>query len=64
MHHRGEEAIEAELDRLRPVIKQGGCIVCTDHQAAPHTPLENYRYYSRRLKEVVAELRNESVEIG
>ena len=60
----GEEAIEKELDRLRPVIKQGGCIICTDHQAAPHTPLKYYQYYSRRLKEVMAELRNESVKIG
>ncbi len=60
----GEDAIEKELDRLRPVIKQGGCIICTDHQAAPHTPLKYYQYYSRRLKEVMAELRNERVKIG
>lgn len=60
----GEEAIEKELDRLRPVIKQGGCIICTDHQAAPHTPLKYYQYYSRRLKEVMAELRNERVKVG
>ena len=39
----GKEAIEEELERLTPVIKQGGCIVCTDHQAAPHTSLENYK---------------------
>lgn len=59
----GPEAIEAELERLKPVIAQGGCIVCTDHQAAPATSLENYRYYTRRLKEVVADLRNENVTI-
>ncbi|MCD8349954.1 MAG: hypothetical protein LUC93_05005 [Planctomycetaceae bacterium] len=50
-------AIEAEFRRLMPVIRQGGCIICTDHQAAPHTPLENYRYYVRRLREVMAECR-------
>lgn len=51
------EAIEAEFRRLMPVIRQGGCIICTDHQTAPHTPLENYRYYVRRLREVMAENR-------
>ncbi len=59
----GKEAIEKELKRLRPVIAQGGCIICTDHQAAPHTKLDDYRYYVQRLKETVAELRNESVVI-
>jgi len=55
----GKEAIEAELERLRPVIRQGGCIICTDHQAPPQTPIENYLYYTRRLKETMAELRGE-----
>lgn len=52
-------AIEAEFRRLLPVIRQGGCIICTDHQAAPHTPLENYRYYVKRLREVMSENRGE-----
>ncbi len=60
----GPEAIEAELERLTPVIRQGGCIICTDHQAAPDTTLENYRYYVRRLKETVALYRNADVVIG
>lgn len=55
----GKEAIEAEIKRLEPVIRQGGCIICTDHQAAPHTPLENYRYYVQRLHEVMCEWRGE-----
>ena len=59
----GPKAIDEELERLKPVIAQGGCIVCTDHQAAPDTSLENYRYYTKRLKETVAELRNENVKI-
>lgn len=53
----GKEAIEAEIKRLEPVIRQGGCIICTDHQPAPHTPLENYRYYVQRLHEVMGEWR-------
>lgn len=60
----GKEAIEKELERLTPVIKQGGCIICTDHQATPDTSLVNYRYYVKRLKETVAKYRNESVRIG
>ena len=56
----GPEAIEAEFKRLEPVIRQGGCIICTDHQAAPHTPLANYQYYIRRLKEVMSEWRGEN----
>ena len=55
----GKEAIDAELKRLTPVIRQGGCIICTDHQAAPHTTLENYRYYTEQLKKLVGELRRE-----
>ena len=56
---KGKEAIEAEIARLEPVIRQGGCIICTDHQAAPHTPLENYRYYVQRLHEVMMQWRGE-----
>lgn len=56
------EAIEAEFRRLLPVIRQGGCIICTDHQAAPHTPLENYRYYVKRLREVMTENRGQKAQ--
>ena len=55
----GPEAIEAEFRRLEPVIRQGGCIICTDHQAAPQTPLAHYRYYLQRLREVMCEMRGE-----
>lgn len=59
----GRDAIEKELERLTPVIKQGGCIICTDHQPAPHTSLEDYKYYVKRLKETVAKYRTSSVTI-
>lgn len=55
----GKDAIDAELKRLEPVIRQGGCMISTDHQPAPHTPLENYRYYVKRLQEVMREWRGE-----
>lgn len=53
----GRDAIDTELSRLEPVIRQGGCIICTDHQPAPHTPLDNYLYFTRRLHEVMSEWR-------
>lgn len=53
----GPEAIDAEFRRLEPVIRQGGCIICTDHQAAPQTPLVHYQYYLKRLREVMTQMR-------
>ena len=53
----GPAAIDAEFQRLEPVIRQGGCIICTDHQAAPQTPLAHYRYYLTRLREEMTRLR-------
>lgn len=48
---KGPEAIEREFRRILPVIRQGGYIVGSDHQVAPSTSLENYRFYISRLKE-------------
>jgi hypothetical protein len=48
---KGPEAIEREFQRILPVIRQGGYIPGSDHQVAPSTSLENYRYYIGRLKE-------------
>ena len=47
----GREEIDKEFERLRPVIRQGGYIPGTDHQVAPSTSLEDYKYYVERLKE-------------
>lgn len=51
----GPEAIDKEFERILPVVRQGGYIVGSDHQVTPDTSLENYRYYIRRLKEVMAQ---------
>lgn len=51
----GPEGIDREFQRLMPVIRQGGYIPGLDHQAAPDTRLENYRYYIRKLKEAMKE---------
>lgn len=49
----GKDAIEAEFERILPVVRGGGYIVGADHQVAPSTALADYRYYIGRLKEVM-----------
>ena len=51
----GKEAIDAEFERILPVVRQGGYIVGADHQVAPSASLENYRYYIKRLGEVMSQ---------
>ncbi len=50
---KGKDAIEREFERILPVIRQGGYIPGCDHQVAPSTSLENYKYYIRCLAEVM-----------
>lgn len=50
---KGKEAIDAEFERLIPIIRQGGYVPGADHQVAPSTSLDNYRYYIERLKEAM-----------
>lgn len=49
----GPEAIDREFERILPVIRQGGYIPGADHQVAPSTSLDHYRYYISRLQEVM-----------
>jgi hypothetical protein len=49
----GPAAIDREFERILPVIRSGGYIPGADHQIAPSTPLENYKYYISRLHEVM-----------
>lgn len=50
---KGPKAIDAEFERLLPVIRQGGYIPGADHQVAPGTKLEDYCYYIKRLCEAM-----------
>lgn len=52
---KGKEAIDREFERIRPVIRGGGYIPGSDHQVAPSTSLENYRYYIECLKKAMEE---------
>lgn len=46
-----KEAIDAEFQRLLPMIRSGRFIPSMDHQTPPGTSLENYRHYVSRLRE-------------
>ncbi|MFV0528885.1 MAG: uroporphyrinogen decarboxylase family protein [Lachnospiraceae bacterium] len=50
---KGPEAIDAEFERILPVVRSGGYIPGADHQVAPSTALEDYKYYIKRLHEVM-----------
>jgi len=41
---RGPEAIDAEVQRLMPLVREGGFIPMLDDMIPPEVPFENYRY--------------------
>jgi hypothetical protein len=46
------DAIAREIDRLAPLVEEGGYIPTPDHRVPPDVPLENYLYYLERAKSV------------
>ena len=48
--HLGADALEAEFERLLPVMKQGGFIPSVDHQTPPSVSLADYKLYVDMLK--------------
>jgi len=51
---RGEQAMRAEFERLRPLMRSGGFIPSVDHQTPPGVSLDQYRLYLRLLEEHTA----------
>jgi uroporphyrinogen-III decarboxylase len=49
---RGREAIDAELNRHIPLLKEGGLVLMPDHLITPGTPLEDYRYYLDKVRQL------------
>ncbi len=45
-------AIDAEIERRIPLMKDGGFLVMPDHLITPGTSLENYKYYLSRIREL------------
>ncbi len=49
-------AIDAELERLRPLLEDGGLIPHVDHRCPPDVPLDNYKYYREQKQKLVGKL--------
>lgn len=49
---RDRAAVDAELERLRPLVDLGGFIPCPDHRLAPDARWELVQYYTSRLREI------------
>lgn len=43
-------AIDAEIERLKPLVDLGGYIPCPDHRIAPDAKWENVQYYCEKIK--------------
>ncbi len=44
-------AVDAEIERLRPLVALGGYIPCPDHRIPPDAKWENVQYYCERMRE-------------
>lgn len=49
---RDRKAVDAEIERLRPLVDLGGYIPCPDHRIAPDARWDNVRYYCERFRTV------------
>ena len=49
---RDRAAVDAEIERLRPLVDLGGFIPCPDHRIAPDAHWDNVRYYCERMRSV------------
>jgi len=49
---RGRQAIDAEIERRRPLMAEGGFVPLPDHLIPPDVPLDDYRYYLDRIREL------------
>ena len=47
---KGPTEIDAEIDRLMPLIQEGGFIMLPDHYITPGTSLDNYKYYLDKIR--------------
>jgi uroporphyrinogen decarboxylase len=44
------EAIDDEIERLKPLVELGGYIPCPDHRIAPDAKWENVQYYCDKMR--------------
>ena len=50
---RGAAAIDAELERVKPLLGQGGCIPHLDHLVPPDISYDNYRLYLDKKRKMI-----------
>lgn len=51
---KSKDEITAELERkIPPLLNTGGCIFALDHRIPNGTPLENYRFYIKKVWELI-----------
>ncbi len=48
----GKAAVDAEIERLKPLVELGGFIPCPDHRIAPDAEFRNVCYYTERMRKV------------
>jgi len=48
----GRDAIDAEIQRRLPLMKEGGFVLMPDHLITPGVPLEDYKYYLQQVREL------------
>jgi len=48
---RDRAAVDAEIERLKPLVDLGGFIPCPDHRIPPDAEWDNVRYYCDRMRE-------------
>ncbi len=48
----GKDAIDKEIERIRPLVEDGGYIPHVDHRCPPDVAYENYLYYLKRKREL------------
>lgn len=46
------EAVDAEIERLKPLIELGGYIPCPDHRIPSDAVWENVQYYCKKVREL------------
>ena len=60
--HKGEAAMRAEFERIKPAVLKGYYVPSCDHQTPPAVTMEDYAIYVRLLKEFSAEVAREATQ--
>ena len=47
---KGRAAIDAEIERRVPLMREGGFVPMPDHLITPGVPLDDYRYYIEQMR--------------